>query len=356
MKTALSYIRYLVFLLLIVLLYFFNNHPAFLLALFLLILAPVVSVVMFYVCCGKISFSVVSSSDVLNREEGTSFCLCADNRSVYPFVKAIFNFTVSNNLNPNTVEHRYDLYVAPKEKLRYEVPVSYVNCGNYVVSLRKVTVRDLFGFVSKTKTVDAISEVIVLPLEINLEDSIEGTGGTPNDETVYERNEKGSDPSEIFEIREYRMGDRPQQIHWKLSAKQRELMAKEFSDVIGEAFEIFLCNDYTDNHQMDAYFDVMFSLGVYFARKGIFFSYSWYSEEDATIEKMSINSEEKVTEALLAMYYSQSRHNNRTAFQLLSSIPEELRHVMVLTSQTFPMRDQARQLFNLNNLVRLYAI
>ncbi|MBO4652745.1 MAG: DUF58 domain-containing protein [Lachnospiraceae bacterium] len=356
MKRALTYIRYLVFLSLIVLLYFFNNHPVFLLAVFALILAPVISIVMFFACSNKIRFSIDNRSDVLNREEGTSFCLCADNRSIYPFVKAVFNCTISNNLNPNTVEHLYDLYVAPKEKMRYEIPVSYMNCGNYAVSLKQVTLRDLFGFVSKTCQVDTTTEVIVLPLEIDLDDSIEGTGGTPNDETVYERNEKGSDPSEIFEIREYRMGDRPQQIHWKLSAKQRELMAKEFSDVVGEAFEIFLCNDYSDNHQMDAYYDVMFSLGVYFARKGIFFSYSWYSEENATIEKMAINSEEKVSEALLAMYYSQSRHNNRTAFQLLSSIPEELRHVMVLTSQSFPMKDQARQLFNLNNLVRLYAI
>lgn len=356
MKTILAYVRYIVFLALIVFLYMFNNHPALLLVLFAYILAPIISVILFYTSVGTLSYSVENKSDVLNREEDTSFFLRADNESVYPFVRAVFQCSVSNNLNPNSVVHRYDLYVAPKEHMRYEIPVRYMNCGNYTITLSGVTLRDLFGFVSRTLDAPRSSEVIVLPFEIDLDDSIEGTGGTPSEDTVYERNEKGSDPTEIFEIREYRMGDRPQQIHWKLSAKQRDLMAKEFSDVVGESFEVFLCNDYSDNRQMDAYYDVMFSLGMYFARKGIFFSYSWYSDENSAIEKMSIDSEDKVSEALLSMYYTQSRNNNRTAMQLLSSIPEELRHVMVLTSQPFPLKEQSRQLINLNNLVRLYAI
>lgn len=356
MRTVLAYIRYFIFLALVIFLYMFNNHPAFLLILFALIIAPVLSVIFFFVSCIKICFSVDSKSGVLNREENTSFFLKADNHSLYPMTHAVFSCSVSNNLNPNDVEHYYDLYIAPKEQLCYEIPFRLMNCGNYMISLNKVVLSDLFGFVSKTIRVNKSAELIVLPLEIDIDESISGSGGAPNEEALYERFAKGSDPSEIFEIREYRLGDRPQQIHWKLSAKQRDLMAKEFSDVIGESFEIFLCNDYSDNHQMDAYYDLMFSLGLFLSRKGVLFSYSWYSEQNTMIEKISVDSEEKVTEALMTMYYSQTRRNNRTAFQLLSMIPEGMRHVMVLSSQPFPMKDQSVQLINLNNLVRLYAI
>ena len=107
---------------------------------------------------------------------------------------------------------------------------------------------------------------------------------------------------------------------------------------------------------MNAYFDVLYSVGLYLAKKGIFFSYSWYSAVDEMIEKVSVDSEDKVSEVLIMMYYQQKRSNNRTAFQLMTSLPEGMSHIMVLTSQPFPLKQQAKKLINLNNLVRLWAL
>ena len=44
---------------------------------------------------------------------------------------------------------------------------------------------------------------------------------------MYDENSPGYDNSELFQVREYRPGDRIQNIHWKLTAKQEELMVKE---------------------------------------------------------------------------------------------------------------------------------
>ena len=327
-----------------------------LLFLFASILAPILSIVFFYNSVSDVSFSVGLRSGFLYRGEFTSLILSADNHSVYPFLHAEFLYSVSNSLNPNTIEQSYDLYIAPKEKMRYEIAMRLTNCGSYVVSLKSVKLTELFGFVSKTIKVENATEAIVYPNELELNDVIDAEGGTPNDETVHERNAKGSDPSEIFEIREYRMGDRPQQIHWKLSAKEQELMSKEFSDSVGESFEVFLCNDYTDNHQMDAYFDLMYSVGMNLSKRGIFFSYSWYREEEGSIEHISVDSEDKVMEALLSTYYMQARQNNQTALKALSTIPDNLRHVLVLTSQPHSVKGQGRQLLNINNLARLYVL
>lgn len=356
MKTVLACIRYAAFLALIIVLYLFNNHPVMLLFLFVSILAPILSIILFYQSVSKVSCNINLRSGFLYRGESTEMILAADNLSFYPFAHAVFRYTVSNSLNPNSVVHSYDLYIAPKEKMRFELSLRLTNCGNYIVSLESVKLTELFGFVSKTIKPKSAVEAIVYPNELELNDVIEAEGGTPNEETVHERNAKGSDPSEIFEIREYRMGDRPQQIHWKLSAKEQELMSKEFSDSIGESFEVFLCNDYSDNHQMDAYFDLMYSVGMNLAKRGIFFSYSWYKEDEGTIEHMSVDSEDRVMEALLSMYYMQARQNNQTALRALSTIPETLRHVLVLTSQPQSVKGQGRQLLNINNLARLFVL
>lgn len=49
----------------------------------------------------------------------------------------------------------------------------------------------------------------------------------------YDEKRPGDDPSQIFQIREYREGDRMQRIHWKASARTNDLMVKDYSMPIG---------------------------------------------------------------------------------------------------------------------------
>ena len=49
----------------------------------------------------------------------------------------------------------------------------------------------------------------------------------------YDEKRPGDDPSQIFQIREYREGDRMQRIHWKASARTSQLMVKDYSMPIG---------------------------------------------------------------------------------------------------------------------------
>ena len=49
------------------------------------------------------------------------------------------------------------------------------------------------------------------------------------DADVYDDFRPGNDSSEIFDVREFRDGDKIQSIHWKLSAKMQELVVREDS-------------------------------------------------------------------------------------------------------------------------------
>ena len=49
----------------------------------------------------------------------------------------------------------------------------------------------------------------------------------------YSREKEGDDPSEVFDIRPMRPGDRMQQVHWKLTARTGEMMVKVFSRSLG---------------------------------------------------------------------------------------------------------------------------
>lgn len=60
------------------------------------------------------------------------------------------------------------------------------------------------------------------------------------DSEEYDEKRPGDDPSQIFQIREYREGDRMQRIHWKASARTSQLMVKDYSMPIGSGALVLL--------------------------------------------------------------------------------------------------------------------
>lgn len=55
-----------------------------------------------------------------------------------------------------------------------------------------------------------------------------------SDDSDFYSDHPGDDPSEIFDYREFRDGDRLSRVNWKLSAREKQLMVKEMSDPIQE--------------------------------------------------------------------------------------------------------------------------
>jgi hypothetical protein len=356
MKKIFAIVRYLLFLAILLFLYLFNNHALTLLLLIIGLLIPVISVVTFLLSVNKIRFGIAFRDSAVNREENTAILLKAVNSSVIPQLKANFRFTVSNELNPNDMQHLWELYIGPKETMSFAVPVQLMDSGSFKATLLDVCLTDALGVVSKTIRVNESAEAVVLPKEFGIDESVfQEYVGTVTEDAVHERFAKGNDPSEIFEIRNYRSGDRPQQIHWKLSAKEQELMVKEFSDMTGETFAIYLCQDFQDNKQMDAYFDVMYSVGLQLCRMGIAFSYCYIPGSGDGLKQVSVTSPDKVGECLLTMFYAKPRLNGLAE---LTAVTEAagMRSILVLTTQSFAKKDQSKELINKDNLARLFLL
>ena len=100
--------------------------------------------------------------------------------------------------------------------------------GNYSVGIRKMRIYDLTGLFYINKRLRSSAQVQVLPetacvcLRIT-----ERTRNYFGDSDVYDDFRPGNDRSEIFDVREFRDGDRIQSIHWKLTAKSDELIVRE---------------------------------------------------------------------------------------------------------------------------------
>jgi len=102
--------------------------------------------------------------------------------------------------------------------------------GSYVFKLESIRLYDWSGLFYLNRRVGAEAHALVLPtpqaIGIVLGDRVRNFFG---DADTFDDLRPGYDPSETFDIREFRDGDRMQSVHWKMTAKTDNLMVKENS-------------------------------------------------------------------------------------------------------------------------------
>lgn len=106
------------------------------------------------------------------------------------------------------------------------------HCGRTDFAIRRVSVCDMLGLFSlpipKGNIQAGEGSVYVLPKLRTRSIQIDETADMGLDSTVYSTEKPGGDPSEIFQLRDYREGDPRRSVHWKLSSRMNRLIVREF--------------------------------------------------------------------------------------------------------------------------------
>lgn len=132
------------------------------------------------------------------------------------------------NLFTGSMEEKKErLWAAPRKggRLRYWLNSRYA--GRIRVSVEEIRVYDLLHLFYLTDRTEKGSEVLVWPVFSDGEDTeelCECIEGFPQEN---ESRKRGAEYNPDYEIREYIAGDELKSIHWKLSAKQGEMMVRE---------------------------------------------------------------------------------------------------------------------------------
>lgn len=121
-----------------------------------------------------------------------------------------------------------------KSSSRMSVEVAAKSSGNYTFRLVRVRFYGLLGIGYLTRYVRYEERLSIMPkitpvmIEVGL-----ASRYFQGEAEVYDDKTGGDDVSEVFQIRSFQPGDKIQNIHWKLSAKEDELMVRENSLPMG---------------------------------------------------------------------------------------------------------------------------
>ena len=103
-----------------------------------------------------------------------------------------------------------------------EIPVDTSHCGVYSYRVNKLLIYDLFGFFKFSKRLNKDIEFVVRPVP-EMPDYVPDVYGFK----AKHLRKSGKSNSEIYDIREYQLGDPIKTIHWKMSAKKGRTLVKE---------------------------------------------------------------------------------------------------------------------------------
>lgn len=184
----------------------------------------------------------------------------------------------------------------PKGEGSFVRMVSFSGTGTYRLRLKRVRIYDFTGMFSGKKRGKSEARILVMPrlhdIPVRLSQTVRNFYGEAD---VYDEHTPGHDNSELFAVREYRKGDRLQNIHWKLTAKQDDLMVKEHS--LPKACPVVLFLDfYTKKRRkperMLAFLEATASLSFSMLDADCPHYVVWYDETEQDIVRYRVDNEE----------------------------------------------------------------
>lgn len=208
------------------------------LALSLLLSSLILSGVLSWINFRQLKWDLIAPKNLTVNEVGVAEVELANNKSIFPSMSICFQLeseTISSN---ESIYMQQTLHAGKSCKLEWTfVPLRR---GRFNLTLSGVQSKFPFGFLKKVAGSDLQSTILVWPARIEYTFKVSSGSrhtfiGTPQKQSGH-----GND---LLNIVRYEHGDSPRLIHWKATARTRQLMVRKFSDERESGYHIQVDTD-----------------------------------------------------------------------------------------------------------------
>lgn len=221
------------------------------------------------------------------------------NKGVFPVLRARALLVVEDVYFGKKKKYRMTLDVLSRGENALFRSVAFSGAGLYRVRLKRLRLYDMTGLFycnvrcKSEKQIQILPELYDVPVRMSM--AVRNFYGESD---VYDEHRPGHDNSELFQIREYQKGDRLQNIHWKLSAKQDDIMVKEHS--LPKACPVILLLSYHPRRKekkkgtLFAFLEVGASISFSLMDAGCPHYVVWYDDTIQDIRRVRVDNEESL--------------------------------------------------------------
>lgn len=209
-----------------------------------LIVMPVLLFILLIIQTSMLRISVSCASKSAERGKPEVLKITLDNPSLFPITACFLTVRYKSFFPPDKpLTEKYSVAVPVSQRTKESITLSFTpeHCGYVDISLKNARICDMLGLTSLFKKTRYTDRITVLPAIFPFNPDMEKSFAYSSDSDIFSSVKPGDDPSEIFQLREYRSGDSMNRIHWKLSSRGESFIVKELSKPISSRV-LILCD------------------------------------------------------------------------------------------------------------------
>ena len=305
------------------------------------LLLPFVSLLFTLPLCYAVRVRLASEEDLTGKGSYT-LELAAQNRSMIPCscVRVVIRTENLLGRSGDLTEKRsisLQTSLRPRCETVLEKKFLLPTAGRTDITVEKVFVCDPLGLVrlpvSKKHRTAETMQLYVLPEPVRRTMEAEKAADLGRDSDTYSLVKAGNDPAELFQLREYRMGDARHSIHWKLSGRWDRLIVREFGLPLSASVCFLVAlHEGVRVEQAESVIATVLSVSEDLLAKEIPHRMGWIGE-DGALTVRDIDSQNALAEALHALLALPASKQGETLLQYLSThAPEPEQHLLLFSA------------------------
>ena len=333
-------IIYIVALLLLILLYIYFNDAAALAFLITAGLLPFCSALSTRLIRSKVEVSW--DKTVKKKDKKQSIVIHITNHSRIPLRRVQARLCLANELTGEKQYQTLELEVLDGKSQSFSVEMKAAHCGSMELSLQKLSLCDWLLLYRCSLPSPNSRWIVVLPDIFSMQVNVAQNSTYEDACEEYATEHAGYDKTEIYDLKEYQLGNSMHDIHWKLSSKRDELIVKEGSEPIEQSvFLLWNVKRRAGKQEIikqQAMAEVFVSMAAALCDMGIMPEIGWYNSRRSELEYDTIESSEELP--VLAQKFLISHSETEEAW-LQDSILQEKRHIVSISQDYEKLLAQA---------------
>ena len=264
-----------------------------------------------------LSVSVVVPGEQMPKNVTLVVRVNVRNDSVIPLTNGVVRLRMGNVFMGETVEQDIEVPLKPLDVTGIELPLCSACVGDVEIRTEKIVLTDFLGLFETERDAFAEDHVFIVPRgETEQEFSLNAFEKGMNE--VEETQMKGSDFSDVSQIREYIPGDAIKNIHWKLSAKKDVLMVKERLQMSSQKLLVVLRLEKSSEEAADRMIETLYSFGGFLITNHVPLTLCWWSDKFREIRQETAESSAEWLDVMLHVF--STRAGNEMAEQQFRSL------------------------------------
>lgn len=245
-------------------------------------LYPVCSFIFLYHMSKKITVLFGRFPSMGERKKQFRGEIVLENRSVLQSVRYCVRLRVRHHFSGAGLCQRISGTLSPSDRQIQTVTLDSRYAGMLECELEFLALYDFLGIFRKKIPFHDRRSVGIMPLfELIPMEITRRTREFLADADEYSALKSGDDPDEVYQIRKYRPPDSLHAIHWKLSAREDELMVKEHAFPLGcvVLLWIHMPDTETDSARFDRLLQKAASISVTLFEEKCIHMAAWFEEK-----------------------------------------------------------------------------